>query len=148
MNAALGLLLILLLLLLQSFLYFSSSHLIISLPPGLPLLLASDTRFPLCPALRFLLTTYFSSYSYGHHLLGPSLPGLSPIQPPSIQDSFPSWPLCTSHVCYHDNWQNQRAINVMADGSCYVKLTTVRFTPLFIKAQGLNYCQIEKSYVR
>lgn len=38
---------------------------------------------------------------------------------------------------YHDNWQSQRAINVMADGS-YVKLTTVRFTPLFIKAQGLN----------
>lgn len=31
----------------------------------------------------------------------------------------------------------------MAAGSCYVKLTTVRFTPLFMK--GLNYCHTEKS---
>lgn len=35
----------------------------------------------------------------------------------------------------------------MADGGIYVKLTTVRFTPLFIKAEGMNYRQIEKSYV-
>lgn len=30
----------------------------------------------------------------------------------------------------------------MTAGSCYVKLTTVRFTPLFIKV--LNYCHTEK----
>lgn len=46
--------------------------------------------------------------------------------------------LCTSHLYYHRTWQNQRAIKVMSDGS-NVKLTTVRFTPLFIEAEGLNY---------
>lgn len=108
------------------------------LPLGLPTLFGPDSYFSLHPTLGILLTTYSFSYSYKPHLSSPSLPGLSLVKACS--------PLCTSHLCYHHNWQNQRTINVTADGS-YVKLTTVRFTPLFMQAEGLNYCQIEKSYV-